>query len=757
MDRNPAPTTVEIPVSGMTCAGCARSIEKTLASTQGVQNATVSFPMGKVMVTYDSGVIGQSQIEQSVRNLGFEVTPLAAAPSGLSTGLALPVIEGKPKGRSIATRLSVGLVLTIPLFFMSMARDFGLLGHWSHAAWVNWLMLVMATPVQFWVGRDYYVNTYQSLKNRFASMDVLVVIGSTSAYAYSLLVLLATSMGVTKWGEHVYFETSATIITLILLGKLIESKAQVRTGDAIKRLLGIQAKSARVLRDGAEVELPIDRVRMQDRVIVKPGEKIPVDGVVVDGESAVDESMLTGESLPVQKSVGMQVAGATLNRDGRLVIQATRLGKDSTLAQIVRQVELAQSTKAPIQKLADQISNVFVPCVLVVALLTFVVWCFLVGDLSQAILRTIAVLIISCPCAMGLATPLAVMVGMGRGAENGILFRSSESLQRLQGIGSIVMDKTGTITEGKLSVTDAIPFGDNSERDLIGLAAAAEQSSEHPIAAAIVSYAKQGTIPLEQATGFRAVSGQGVQATVQGKKIRVGTADWVDPERTTIPKALAQAQSMEREGKTILHVTADDQLLGMMAVSDTVKPGAASAIEALRQQDIEVTMLTGDNPYAAANVASQVGISDVHAGMLPSDKLQHIAQLQAEGKCVAMVGDGINDAPALAQADVGIAIGTGTDVAIESAQVTLLGGDLNRVPKAIRLSELTLRVIKQNLFWAFAYNVMMIPIAAGVLAGWESLPEFLRRLHPILAALAMILSDLVIVANALRLRWLKLN
>ncbi len=553
-----------------------------------------------------------------------------------------------------------------------------------------------------------------------------------------------------------YFETSATIITLILLGRIVESKAKGKTGAAIQKLLGMQSKTARVQRGSKTVDIPLERVVVGDRIVVRPGERIPVDGIVLEGQSAVDESMLTGESWPVQKSAGMSVVGATVNREGLLTIEAHKLGGESALAQIIKQVKRAQASKAPIQLLADRISNIFVPIVLGIALLTFAVWFFLIGDLNQALLRMISVLIISCPCAMGLATPLAVMVGMGRGAESGILFKSSEALQRVRDVSHIVLDKTGTISQGKLTVTDVVAAANCSETELLTLAASVERGSEHPIAAAIVAEAERRGLKLEPPSEFSASPGQGVTARLGATTVRVGNQAWL--AQTIDPSAMAQqALTLEQQAKSVMWVEADQQLLGLLAVADTLKPSSQAAVQRLQEMGLHIAMMTGDNQHTAEAIAQQVGIHDVFAQTLPSDKAARVRELQSQDKVVGMVGDGINDAPALAQADVGFAIGTGTDVAIESADVTLLRGDLNSVPQAIALSAATIRNIKQNLFWAFAYNVALIPIAAGCLAGFTYLPTMLRELHPIMAAFAMVLSDMVIVGNALRLRTIKVS
>ncbi|MEZ6153005.1 MAG: heavy metal translocating P-type ATPase [Pirellulaceae bacterium] len=742
--------TLELPLAGMTCVGCAKSIELALGRKSGVLQSLVDFPSSQVRVTFDDARIDKAEVVQTIRDSGFEVVE---ADEGESLEEAIDSAN-RAESKRQWTRLWVGGALTLPLFVLSMGRDFGLLGNWAHSTWVNWLMFALATPVQFYVGWEYYRNAIKSLKNANANMDVLVAMGATTAYLFSVLVLLSLTFGNRLWGEHLYFETSATIITLILLGRIVESQAKGKTGAAIQKLLGLQAKTARVQRHGQQIDLPLAQVVVGDMVIVRPGEKIPVDGVVLSGQSAVDESMLTGESLPVDKSAGMSVVGATVNRQGLLTIEAQKLPGDSALARIVQQVKQAQASKAPIQLLADRITNVFVPIVIGVALLAFGVWYFVIGDLNQALLRMISVLIISCPCAMGLATPLAVMVGMGRGAEQGILVKSSEALQRMGDVTQVVLDKTGTITQGSLSVTDVIPTADYSRERVLELAASLERASEHPLAAAIVAAAVEQGIALTDPHEFLSTAGHGVVGVVGLKRMQIGKRAWLELDQGSTQDIDSHALQLERQAKTVMWVAADGVVVGLIAVADTLKPSSSAAIAQLKELGLKVAMITGDNTHTARATGEQVGITEILAETLPGDKAARVQQLQSQGGVVAMVGDGINDAPALACADVGIALGTGTDIAIESADVTLLRGDLNSVPQALRLSKATLRNIKQNLFWAFAYNVLLIPVAAGVLASFTSLPLMLRELHPIMAAFAMILSDMIIVANALRLRTL---
>ena len=741
--------TVHLSVSGMTCAGCAGSIEKVLLRQPGIENASASFSSGSVSVTFHPDRTDVDSVSDAIDGIGFQVKR--------TTDTSRTSESDQQYERSERFRMLVGVVFTAPLFVLSMGRDFGLWGQWAHASWVNVLMFGLATPVQFYVGCGFYQRALKALRNRIANMEVLVVMSTSVAYLFSVAVMVALIAGSARLGSHVYFETSATIVTLVMVGHWIEARAKQRTSGAIESLLELQSTSARVIREGKETEIPIDDVDRGEQVIVRPGDRIPVDGQVISGSSAIDESMLTGESIPVEKTKGDDVIGATVNQTGVLTIRATRLGKESALAQIVAQVSAAQATKAPIQQLADKISGVFVPAVVSIALITFVAWLVISGDYVQAGLRMISVLIISCPCAMGLATPLAVTVGMGRGAEHGILFRSSEALQRICEATDVVFDKTGTITTGKLVVTDVLPVAGTTQETLLTRAATIEASSRHPIANAVVQEAKNSGVRFGLPMQIETEPGLGVAGRLGQELVRVGNQRWA-ADHADLPKAmLDSANELERESKTVMWVTENTTLLGIIAVADSVREDAARCLERLNRSGIRTTMLTGDNARTANTVAQSVGIPCVHAGLLPSDKTQQIQDLQSDGAVVAMVGDGINDAPALATADIGVAIGTGTDIAMEAADVTLLSGELTGVVRALRLSKLTMRNIRQNLFWAFAYNVALIPIAAGVLAGFDAVPDFLRDLHPITAAAAMVGSDLVIVTNALRLRRVDLN
>ncbi len=719
----------------------ARRLEKYLKALDGVLAAQVSFATEKAHIRYVPTLVNQMDLRRAVRSAGFEV---------LESEGELEDAEAQARQKEIdhqRRRLWVGIVFTLPLFLFSMARDLALLPHWAHDPWANGLMLALALPVQFFVGRDYYRGAVKSLLSGSANMDVLVAMGSTAAFLYSLPITFGWLSG------HVYYETAAVILTLITLGKFLEARAKGRTSEAIKKLMGLQPRTARIERDGNELDVPVDEVRVGDLVLTRPGEKFAVDGVVVEGRSTVDESMLTGESLPVEKSPGEKVIGATLNRSGFIKFEAVHVGRDTALAQIVRLVEQAQGSKAPIQKIADRISAVFVPAVIGVALITFLVWYFLVplpagveaGRFTRALMTTVAVLVIACPCAMGLATPTAVMVGTGRGAELGILFKNSEALERAGALHTVALDKTGTLTRGEPSVTMVFAPGfAGGEDELLRLAASVEKASEHPIAQAVVAAANNRGLTLAAPQGFRAEAGLGVRAEVNGRLVEVGSQRMAETRGMDLSLLSAEIEHRQAEAQTVMIVVVDQIPRGVMAVADTVKESSLAALAVLRQMGLKTVMITGDNRQTAAAIARQVGVDEVLAEVLPGEKAERVKQLQAQGSGVAMVGDGINDAPALAQADVGIAIGTGTDVAMASAPVVLMSGDLRGVPRAIALSRRTVRTIKQNLFWAFIYNIILIPAAAAGL------------LNPMLAAGAMAFSSVFVVTNSLRLRRAKI-
>jgi Cu+-exporting ATPase len=746
-----ATSKLELPLTGMTCANCAMNIERVLnKKVPGVVNATVNFASERATVEYVDAVSNLDDIISAIEKAGYGAIPPAADLGEEDAEQRARDAEIKDQTRKFV----VGVVFALPLFILSMGRDFGFLGGWSHAAWVNWFFWILATPVQFYTGKDYYLGGFKSLANKSANMDVLVAMGSSMAYFYSLAVLFFPTLG-----DHVYFETSAVIITLIKLGKMIESRTKGKTGGAIRKLIGLRPKTATILEDGVEKEIPLTQVKVDNVLVVRPGERMPVDGIVIEGQSSVDESMLTGEPLPVDKHGGDTVVGGSINGEGLLRFKATRVGRETVLAQIIRLVQEAQGSKAPIQALADRVAAVFVPAVMAIALIVFILWWSTTGEFVPAMIRLVAVLVIACPCALGLATPTAIMAGTGKGAENGILFKNSEALETATKLDTIVLDKTGTITLGKPMVTDIIPFdafGDD-KADFLKLAASVEKGSEHPLGKAIVNEAKTQGIDLLEPKDFMASGGSGVQAKLNGNWVMLGKPDWFKDLGIDIDRAVDKINNLQSQGKTVMVVAQNNMLCGLISVSDTLKPESKTAIGDLHDQNLKVVMLTGDNFETAQTIAAQVGIDEVVAEVRPDEKSLKIKDLQTSDKKVGMVGDGINDAPALAQADVGIAIGTGTDVAIETAGVILSSGSLTGVSRAIRISRATMRTIKQNLFWAFGYNVVLIPLAAGILAPFAFFPDFLRQLHPIMAALAMAFSSISVVTNSLRLYKAKIH
>jgi len=720
-------------------------LEQVLNELEGVISVNANWVTGKTRVQYIPTILTQIDIRKQIKKIGFEA---------LILGDQFEDTEGLARDKETKEQkhlLFIGLLFTVPLFVLSMSRDFGLLGRWAHQHWVNWLMLILATPVQFYVGKQYYRGAIQSLRNGAANMDVLVAMGSTAAYLYSLPVLFGWIVG------HVYFETSAMIIILIKTGKFLESRAKGKTSQAIKKLMKLSPNKALVIRDGGEINIPVEEVQVGDIILVKPGEKIPVDGVVIDGFSAVDESMLTGESLPVEKSIGDEVVGATLNKHGSLKFEATKIGKNTALSQIIKLVEEAQGSKAPIQRIADKVSAIFVPAVVLTALVTYLVWQFAVpsapgpesSQFARAMLNAVAVLLIACPCAMGLATPTAVMVSSGRGASSGILYKSGEALERAGKITTVVLDKTGTITKGQPSLTDIylVPekSRDYSDDWIIKIAASVEKRSEHPLGDAVVAKAKERKLELSEPVKFQTIVGKGVMAEVDGKSVIVGSTHLMDENNVDWQNAEANIISLRKDGKTAILVAINGELQAILGISDTVKENAEKAVEDLRDLGLEVIMITGDNQQAAQAIAAQVGITQIRSEVMPGEKSSAIESMQENGAVVAMVGDGINDAPALAQADVGISLGTGTDVAIAAASITLISGNLRGVGNAIKLSQVTLKTIKQNLFWAFFYNIILIPVAA------------VGFLNPILAAGAMAVSDVFVIGNSLRLNQKKLK
>jgi P-type Cu+ transporter len=833
---------VDLPVTGMTCAACARRVERRLAKTPGVRAATVNFATERATVEYDPARTGLRRLDEAVREIGYGTagasvaefvvddsarasgTPLVlenhlrrtpgvvAAEFNLATmrvrvefletatdaralrrrveelGYRVSDVTGgdveasasreeqarRAERRDLARRFTVAAVLSLPVLVISMTHGAVAL---FNVSWINYLQLALTVPVVFYSGAPFYRGAWAALRHGAADMNTLIATGTGAAFLYSLAATLAPRLVATAGGtlamngmasdtmSHaasggamsgapmtpVYFEAASVIIALILLGRLLEARAKGRTTDAIKKLLGLQARTARVVRsDGRHEDVAVEALAPGDVILVRPGEKIPTDGVVVEGRSAVDESMLTGESLPVEKGPGDEVVGATLNRAGSFELRATRVGRDTVLQQIVRMVEEAQGRRAPIARLADRVSAYFTPAVICVAVVTFVVWLFAAPAetrLATALVQAVSVLIIACPCALGLATPTAVMVGTGRGAESGVLFKGGEALETAHRIQTIVLDKTGTITVGRPGVTDIVAADGFDETELLRLAASIERASEHPLGEAIVRRAEERGIEFARVENFSAVAGRGVLAEAEGRRVAVGNLKLLSESGVGLDGLSERASELAARSRTPVFVAVDGRAAGLVAVADEIKPEAKEAVAALKRLGLEVLMITGDNRRTATEVARAVGVERVLAEVLPEGKAEEVRKLQAEGKLVAMVGDGINDAPALAQADVGIAVGTGTDVAIEAADVTLVGGSLRGVVTAIALSRQTMRVIKQNLFWAFVYNTLGIPLAAGAfypLLGW--------KLEPVYASAAMALSSVSVVTNSLRLR-----
>lgn len=780
--------TLDLPIGGMTCTNCAATIERTLKRADGVLEASVSFASESAHVRYLPTVISRADLQRLVESVGYKVIEPAAGVAETAEDAELLARQADMNDRQ--RRLVVGIVLSTIILVLSMGHDFGVVPHFAAR---GWLLLALTIPVQFWVGAPFLRSAWKATLNRTANMDTLVSLGSLAAFFYSVVVLVLGLDG------HLYFESAAVIVTLISVGKYLEARAKTQTGNAIRRLLSLRPRTARVVRRGEEVEVAVDEVQINDVVVVRPGEKIPVDGVVLSGQSAVDESMITGESVPVEKGPGDEVIGATVNRTGSFRFRATKVGKDTVLAQIVRMVQEAQGSKAPIQRLADRVAAVFVPAVLVLAVVVFLVWYVLGGvGFTQAMLFAVSVLLISCPCALGLATPTAVMAGTGVGAEHGILIKNAEALEVAGKLSTVVLDKTGTITQGRLRVTDwveadggdgqqAIPSlsgGHPAPSPVLRLAASAELLSEHPIGQAIVEAAKEQGMGLAQPEDFQAFPGRGVAATVGGRQVLVGTAGLMAERAVRLNGLDGHIVRLQDEAKTAMLVAVDGEAAGVIAVADTVKETSQAAVSELRAMNMDVIMITGDNRRTAEAIGQEVGVTEILAEVLPGEKAAAVRRLQgitgqaaekssgqasigrsgtdakAGGspmvahRLVAMVGDGINDAPALAQADVGIAIGAGTDVAIAAADIVLMRNDLRSVPQAIRLSRRTMRGIRQNLFWAFFYNVLAIPVAAGVLVPFLG-PQY--QLNPMIAAAAMAFSSVFVVTNSLRLRRMRLE
>ena len=812
-------TKASIPITGMTCTTCALTVEKGLAETPGVEKAAVNFASEKASIEYDPGKTNLTKLAHAVSELGYAVATrksiypvggmtcascvahvedaLKDVPGVISVGVNLgsekatvEYIEGitytdmkkavedagyelgkeiegledvsetsQREVRKVRNRFIVAAILTVPIVVMMLTPMF---------TGMNFLLWALATPVQFWAGWRFYKGAWGALKHRTSDMNTLIAVGSSAAYIYSVIATVFpgvfTSNGIKA---NVYFDTSAAIITLILLGRYLEARAKGQTSEAIKKLIGLQPKTAIVFRNGQEQQIPIEEVVTGDLIQVKPGERVPVDGIVREGYSSLDESMITGESIPVEKKPGDEVIGATINKTGSFKFEATKIGKDTTLARIVRLVEEAQGSKAPVQKLADVIAGYFVPIVIGIAVVTFLVW-FFAGPsphLTYAFLNFVAVLVIACPCALGLATPTAIIVSTGKGAEQGILIRSADTLERAHKINAVLLDKTGTLTLGKPSVTDIIAAAGYSRDEVLRLAASAEKNSEHSLAEAIVKTAAEKKLALFTTSQFSAMPGLGIEAVVDGKQIVLGNLKLIEEKKLILDELVFRANELVSAGKTVMFLSVDGQGAGLIALADTIKPEAQKVVHQLHKMGIEVAMVTGDNQRTAEAIARQAGIDRVFAEVLPEHKADEVKKLQGEGKVVAMVGDGINDAPALAQADVGIAIGTGTDVAMETGDITLIRGELHGIVTAISLSKQTMRTIRQNLFWAFAYNVILIPVAAGVLYFVfknGTVPSGLKFalgdrgfLNPILAAAAMALSSITVVTNSLRLRSFK--
>jgi Cu+-exporting ATPase len=739
------------PISGMTCASCVARVEKALSSVPGVVSASVNLASEKATVEYVGGT-DIAEMRRAVKEAGYGLGAEATTLEDVTTAARREI-------RALRNRAIFASVLAAVIMVLSLAPDF---------QFRSYLLWILATPVQFWTGWRFYQGAWGALRHRTADMNTLIAVGTSAAYLYSMVVVLFPGFFATAGIElGLYFDTASVIIALILLGRFLEARARGQTSEAIKKLIGLKPKTAMVIRDGKETEISVEDVQVGDLILVRPGERISVDGIVRQGYSSVDESMITGESIPVDKNVGDTVIGGTINKMGSFQFEATRVGKDTTLAQIIRLVEEAQGSKAPIQRLADVISSYFVPTVIGIAILTFGIWYFLGPQptLTYALLNFVAVLIIACPCALGLATPTAIIVGTGKGAENGVLIRSGEALERAHKINSVLLDKTGTLTQGEPKVTDIIGSPSFAEAEVLRLAASVEHDSEHPLAQAIVKAASEKNLELSKASDFKAMPGHGVEAKVGGKSLLLGNLALIKDRKISLDGLAKEAERLWGEGKTVLFFSVDSKAAGIIALADTLKSNAKEAVEALHKLGIEVVMITGDNTRTAEAIAREAGIDRVLAEVLPENKAAEVKRLQDEGKVVAMVGDGINDAPALAQADVGIAIGTGTDVAMETGDITLISGDLGGIVTAISLSKRTMRTIRQNLFWAFAYNVTLIPVAAGVLYlffGRTGIPSGLHFifgnygfLNPMLAAAAMAASSITVVSNSLRLRAFK--
>ncbi|WP_445246412.1 heavy metal translocating P-type ATPase [Microcoleus sp. OTE_8_concoct_300] len=735
---------------GMSCASCASNIEEAIRSVPGVETCNVNFGAEQASVTYNPSQTDVAAIQDAVDAAGYSALPMqddVLAPEDDAERQAR-----QSENQDLTRKVWVSGIISAVIVIGSLPAMTGLpipfIPMWLHHPW---LQLVLTTPVLFWAGRSFYINAWKALKRHTATMDTLVAIGTGAAYLYSLFPTFSPQWFISQGLKpDVYFEAASVIIALLLLGRLLENRAKGQTSEAIRSLMGLQAKTARVIRNGREVDIPIAEVVLEDVILVRPGEKIPVDGEIIDGSSTIDEAMVTGESVPVKKQPGDEVIGATINKTGSFKFRATRVGKDTFLAQIVKLVQQAQGSKAPIQRLADRVTGWFVPVVIAIAIATFIIWYNIMGNVTMALITTVGVLIIACPCALGLATPTSIMVGTGKGAENGILIKGADSLELAHKLQTVVLDKTGTITQGKPTVTDFITVNgtaNGNELKLLRLAASVERNSEHPLAEAVVQYAQSQGVELTDSREFEAHAGSGVQGYVSNQGVQIGTHRWMNELGIDTSSLQPPWDRLEYLGKTVIWIAVNGKVEGIMGIADAVKPSSVVAIRTLQKMGLEVVMLTGDNRRTAEVIAQEVGIKRVIAEVRPDQKVAQIENLQAEGKIVAMVGDGINDAPALAQADVGMAIGTGTDVAIAASDITLISGDLQGIVTAIQLSRATIQNIKQNLFFAFVYNVAGIPIAAGIL-----FPIFGWLLNPIIAGAAMAFSSVSVVTNALRLR-----
>lgn len=713
-------------VEGMTCAACSTRVEKVLNKLKGVAKATVNLSTNKAVVEYQAGLIDEDTLIKAIEKAGYK------AEVEVERDLDREKEMREKEIKSLKTSFIISAILSLPLFSAMFFHMAGI-----HTILTNgWFQLILATPVQFFIGYRFYKGAYNSLRGGGANMDVLVSMGTSAAYFYSIYNLL---IGVHEY----YFEASAVIITLILLGKTFEAVAKGKTSEAIKKLMGLQPKTARIIKDGVEMDIPIEKVEIGDIIVVRPGERIPVDGIIVEGHSSVDESMITGESIPIDKGADDEVIGATINKFGTFKFRATKIGKDTVLSQIIKLVEDAQGSKAPVQRLADKISGIFVPIVVVIALVTFIGFYLIEGNFNIGLINAVAVLVIACPCALGLATPTAIMVGTGKGAENGILIKSGEHLERAHKMDTIVFDKTGTITKGEPEVTDIVSFNDIDKNEILRIAASVEKTSEHPLGQSIVKKGEEELLRLSEPERFIAIPGKGLKATFEGKEVLIGNRKLMADNNISIMNGEETLLRLEEEGKTAMLLSLDNKLSGIIAVADQIKETSKKAIEEIKSMGLDVYMITGDNERTAQSIAKEVGITNVLAEVLPENKAEVVEEIKSRGKHVGMVGDGINDAPALAAADVGFAIGTGTDVAMEAADITLMRGDLSGVVTAIRLSHRTMKTIKQNLFWAFFYNSIGIPFAA------------LGFLDPMIAGAAMAFSSVSVVTNSLRLKKFK--